>query len=61
MLQRVTQLDQDYYPEYLGELILVNTPWLFKGIWAVILPWLGRRTQVRPFHRLRFAFSPCAV
>mmetsp|Transcript_1114 Transcript_1114/g.2298 ORF Transcript_1114/g.2298 Transcript_1114/m.2298 type:complete len:628 (+) Transcript_1114:483-2366(+) len=54
MLQRVLALDQDFYPEHLGELILVNTPWIFKSIWSMIVPWLGKRTQrkARPFSML---------
>eukprot|EP00238_Polyblepharides_amylifera_P014358 CAMPEP_0196587188 /NCGR_PEP_ID=MMETSP1081-20130531/56692_1 /TAXON_ID=36882 /ORGANISM="Pyramimonas amylifera, Strain CCMP720" /LENGTH=379 /DNA_ID=CAMNT_0041909295 /DNA_START=758 /DNA_END=1897 /DNA_ORIENTATION=- len=44
-LQRVSQLDQDNYPEFVGELFLINTPWIFKTIWAMMQPWLGKRTQ----------------
>ena len=24
---------------------LINTPWIFRSVWAVIKPWLGERTQ----------------
>jgi len=41
----LTRLDQDYYPEFLGDLILVNAPWVFTAIWAAISPLLGQRTQ----------------
>jgi hypothetical protein len=41
----LTRLDQDYYPEFLGDLILVNAPWVFTAVWAVVAPLLGQRTQ----------------
>ncbi len=41
----LTRLDQEYYPEFLGDLILVNAPWVFTAIWAVVQPLLGARTQ----------------
>jgi len=33
-------IDQLYYPERLGILFIVNAPWLFKPLWAMIRPWL---------------------
>jgi hypothetical protein len=45
LLQGVSKLDQDYFPEYLGQMYLINTPWIFRSVWAVIKPWLGERTQ----------------
>ncbi|KAJ7526249.1 hypothetical protein O6H91_17G090100 [Diphasiastrum complanatum] len=44
-IQHVSKVDQDYYPEYLGKLIIVNAPMSFKAIWAAIKPWLDKRTQ----------------
>ena len=41
----LTRIDQEYYPEFLGDLILVNAPWVFTAIWAVVSPMLGARTQ----------------
>ena len=41
----LTRLDQEYYPEFLGDLLLVNAPWVFTAIWAVVSPMLGARTQ----------------
>ena len=28
------------YPESLGAILLHNAPWVFKGIWRIIHPWL---------------------
>eukprot|EP01018_Ginkgo_biloba_P018134 Gb_24649 [translate_table: standard] len=44
-IQKISRVDQDYYPEYLGKMIIVNTPTTFKAIWAMIKPWLDKRTQ----------------
>jgi hypothetical protein len=41
----LTRLDQEYYPEFLGDLMLVNAPWVFTAVWAVVSPMLGARTQ----------------
>ena len=44
-IQKLTKLDQDYYPEYLGKMFIVNTPTAFKAVWSMIKPWLDKRTQ----------------
>lgn len=44
-IQKVTKIDQDYYPEYLGKMLIVNAPTTFIAIWAMIKPWLDKRTQ----------------
>lgn len=36
---------QDYYPEILGRMFIINTPMLFSVAWKVIRPWLDERTQ----------------
>ena len=36
---------QDYYPEILGRMFIINTPTLFSVAWKVIRPWLDERTQ----------------
>lgn len=36
---------QNYYPERLGLLLIVNAPAMFKGLWSIIKPWLEPRTQ----------------
>jgi len=44
-IQKITKVDQDYYPEYLGRMFIVNAPTAFKAFWAAIKPWLDKRTQ----------------
>lgn len=31
---------QDYYPEHLGTMFVINTPLIFRGIWAAVQPLL---------------------
>ena len=44
-IQKITKVDQDFYPEYLGKMFIVNAPTAFKATWAMIKPWLDKRTQ----------------
>uniref|UniRef100_A0A6B2LE39 CRAL-TRIO domain-containing protein n=1 Tax=Arcella intermedia TaxID=1963864 RepID=A0A6B2LE39_9EUKA len=39
------QIDQDFYPEILGHLFIINAPWIFKGMWALISPWIDPVTS----------------
>jgi hypothetical protein len=34
----------NHYPERLGMLLLVDTPWIFNGFWAVASPFLSKST-----------------
>lgn len=36
---------QDYYPEHLGQMFIINTPFIFKTIWAMVNPMLEERTR----------------
>lgn len=31
---------QTFYPESLGQVLVVDAPWIFNGCWVVIKPWL---------------------
>ncbi|KAH9301993.1 hypothetical protein KI387_013576 [Taxus chinensis] len=44
-VQRISKVDQDNYPEYLGKMVIINAPTTFKAIWSVIKSWLDKRTQ----------------
>uniref|UniRef100_A0A7S0RLK1 CRAL-TRIO domain-containing protein n=1 Tax=Chlamydomonas leiostraca TaxID=1034604 RepID=A0A7S0RLK1_9CHLO len=45
LLGEVARIDQDYYPEHLGAMFIINTPYVFKVIWAVVNPLLEERTR----------------
>lgn len=44
-LKFLTVLSQDYYPEILGRMFIVNAPFLFKGIWSIVKLWLDQKTK----------------
>ena len=38
-------MGQDYYPEILGHMFIVNAPMLFSGIWAFAKAFLDEKTK----------------
>eukprot|EP01017_Pseudomicrothorax_dubius_P025728 TRINITY_DN2810_c0_g1_i2.p1 TRINITY_DN2810_c0_g1~~TRINITY_DN2810_c0_g1_i2.p1 ORF type:complete len:183 (-),score=47.57 TRINITY_DN2810_c0_g1_i2:606-1154(-) len=44
-IQLASSIGQNYYPEILGKMFIINSPMLFSGIWAVIRPWLDEKTR----------------
>lgn len=49
-------LVQAYYPETLGEMFIINAPWVFTPLWAMIRPWLDPVTRAK-FHVLGSRYS----
>lgn len=43
-LKYLTQFSQDYYPEMLGKMFLVNAPMMIKVIWSMVKLWLDKKT-----------------
>ncbi|KAI0382430.1 CRAL-TRIO domain-containing protein [Hypomontagnella monticulosa] len=39
-IQEASGMSQNYYPERLGRMYLINTNWLFTGVWRMIRPLL---------------------
>jgi len=44
LANRSFQISQDYYPETMGQLAIVNAPSSFAFIWSMIRPWLAKET-----------------
>lgn len=44
-LKFIAVMSQDYYPEMLGKMFIVNAPFLFKGVWSVVKLWLDKKTK----------------
>jgi len=42
-------IDQAHYPERLFTTFILNAPWIFSGIWAVVRPWMDDKTKDK-FH-----------
>ncbi|CAE7757979.1 SFH2 [Symbiodinium microadriaticum] len=40
----VIAISQDNYPELLGKMVMINTPWIFNGFWWVLKNFLPTRT-----------------
>jgi hypothetical protein len=51
LFKQMIHIDVNYYPERLGAFFIINAPWIFKSLWALVRPWLDARTQ-RKFHVL---------
>lgn len=47
ILTRITETDQNNYPETLGKTVIINAPTVFKMIWAMVRPMLDIRTQAK--------------
>ena len=43
-MRHVNAMEQDHYPETLGALYVVHAGRVFGAVWAVVAPWLSRRT-----------------
>lgn len=44
-LQKYTFLSQNYYPEMLEKLIIINAPMVFKGVWNIVKYWIDKKTR----------------
>ncbi|TFK74886.1 CRAL/TRIO domain-containing protein [Pluteus cervinus] len=47
LVQKSFQISQDYYPETMGQLAIVNAPSSFTFIWSMIKPWLSKETVAK--------------
>ena len=45
LVQHASKISQDYYPEQLGQLMIVNAPMLFTGVFAIVKGWLDEKTR----------------
>jgi hypothetical protein len=39
-----SSIGQDRYPECMGKFYIINAPWAFSAVWAMIKPWLDEVT-----------------
>lgn len=44
---KASTIGQNYYPESMGKFYIINAPYLFSGVWAVIKPWLDEVTVAK--------------
>jgi hypothetical protein len=46
-VRQASSLSQNYYPERLGKLYIINAPWGFSGVWTVVRAWLDPVTVAK--------------
>lgn len=46
-IQKTSTISQNYYPERLGKLYVINAPWGFSAVWAFISRWLDPVTVAK--------------
>ncbi|CAI2370476.1 unnamed protein product [Moneuplotes crassus] len=39
------KIGQDYYPEIMGKMFIINTPFVFKAAWAIFSPFIDAKTK----------------
>ncbi len=44
-IKPASSMAQDNYPEMLGNMFIVNAPFLFTGIWAIVRVWIDYKTK----------------
>ncbi len=45
LVQLASKIGQDYYPEIMGQMFIINAPMLFTGIWAIVKGFLDEKTR----------------
>jgi hypothetical protein len=45
LVQIASKIGQDYYPEIMGQMFIVNAPMLFTGVWAIVKGFLDEKTR----------------
>lgn len=45
IFKETVRIDQNYYPETLGHFFIINAPWIFTPLWALLRPWLDPVTR----------------
>jgi len=47
LVKLASKISQDYYPEILGNMVVVNTPMVFSGVWAVCKGFVDEKTRAK--------------
>ena len=45
MLQELSTITADYYPECMGKMMVINGGMTLTGVWAVVKAWLDEKTR----------------
>ena len=55
-IRQASNLSQNYYPERLGRLYIINAPWGFAAVWSVVKGWIDPVT-VQKIHILGSSYQ----
>lgn len=47
IIQSISAISSDYYPEHMGKLVMINSPMLFTAIWTIIKSFLDENTVAK--------------
>ncbi len=45
LIKLASQIGSDYYPEIMGNMFVVNAPYLFAGVWTIVKGFIDERTR----------------
>ena len=45
LLKKIMKISQDFYPEMMGKLIIINAPFIFSAVFAVVKGWVDEKTR----------------
>ena len=46
-IKEAVRISQDYYPELISRVFVVNAPWSVKAIWNIVKNWIDAKTRKR--------------
>lgn len=46
-VKTASKISQDNYPEMMGKMFIINSPIVFKTVWAVIKGWIDEKTRAK--------------
>ena len=47
LLKLAAGVGSDYYPEIMGNMFVVNAPYMFSGVWSMVKTFLDERTRAK--------------
>jgi len=47
LVQKASKIQQNNYPDQLGMLYIVNSPWSFTAVWSIVKGWLDEKTRAK--------------
>jgi hypothetical protein len=47
MIKISIKISQDYYPEMLHKMFIINAPWVFRSIWGIAKAWVDEDTKTK--------------